>query len=420
MFRLLVLLSLFHSAVSLVSAEDWPRWRGARNDNKSLETGLLTEWPSGGPRKIWQADGLGTGFSSVAVANGKIFTMGRIDNVEYLIALNESDGQQVWKTQLGSGTKEKGPNGTPTVDGDRVYGISFEGDLVCADVESGRELWRTNFQKYFGGKMMSMWGYSESPLIDGDRLICTPGSPTAMMAALDKETGRVIWKSKIPNASRGNDGAGYSSIVISNASGVKQYVQLIGHGVIGIAAANGRFLWGYDKIANTTANVPTPLISGNYVFASTGYSDGGSALLEIRKNRGKLSSREVYYKRAKTLQNHHGGMILIDGKIFMGHGHNNGFPCCIDLKTGNPVWGPQRGPGKESAAITYADGHLYFRYQDGTMTLIEASTQGFTLKGKFEENFNWGPRWAHPVVSGGKLFLRTNHELACYDLKKPN
>ncbi|MBT5018929.1 MAG: PQQ-like beta-propeller repeat protein [Planctomicrobium sp.] len=400
-----------------VHAEDWPRWRGPNNDNKSPETGLLTEWPEGGPKKDWQVGGLGTGYSSVAVAQGKIFTLGRNDNVEYLFALKQSDGSQLWSTRLGAGTKEKGPNGTPTVDGNRVYAVSFEGDLVCADVESGREIWRKNFQRDFNGKMMSMWGYSESPLIDGDRLICTPGGPNAMVVALNKLDGKLIWRAKVPSAQKGNDGAGYSSIVISNAGGVKQYVQMIGHGVISLAAEDGRFLRGYAKIANTTANVPSPIVSGNYIFASTGYSDGGSALLEISGSRGRLTPREVYYKNAKTLQNHHGGMILLDGKIYMGHGHNNGFPCCIDLRSGNPVWGPQRGPGTESAAITYADGHLYFRYQDGTMTLIEASEDGFKLKGKFEEDFNWGPRWAHPVVSGGKLYLRTNHELACFNLK---
>jgi len=344
--------------------------------------------------------------------------MGRRDNVEYLIALSVEDGSELWATRLGRGDKEKGPNGTPTVDGNRVYGVSFEGDLVCADVENGNEIWRTNFQRDFGGKMMSMWGYSESPLIDGDRLICTPGAPGAMMAALNKETGNVIWRAKIPTGSqRGNDGAGYSSIVISNAGGTKQYVQLIGRGVISISASNGNFLWGYDKIANTTANVPTPIVSGDYVFASTGYNDGGSALIEVKGTRSRVTPREVYYKNAKTLQNHHGGMVLLDGKVYLGHGHNNGFPCCIDLKSGQAVWGPQRGPGRESAAITYADGHLYFRYQNGTMALIEASPTGFKLKGQFEEDFGSGPRWPHPVISDGKLYLRSSNELACYDIR---
>ncbi len=413
---LLIVLSL--STLQRLQAEDWPRWRGVNNDNISVETGLLNQWPEGGPKRLWLIDGLGNGFASVSVANGKIFTMGRRDKIEYLTCLNESDGSQIWTTPIGPGNGNEGPNGTPTVDGDRVYGISLAGDMICCDVNTGNKIWNTSFEKDFGGKMMSGWGYSESPLIDGDNVICTPGSSNAMLAALNKETGKVIWKSQIPAAQKGNDGAGYSSVVISNAGGIKQYVQLIGHGVISVAAKDGKFLWGYDKIANTTANVPTPLVFGNFIFASTGYSDGGSALLEIKPARGGLQPREVYYKNAKTLQNHHGGMVLIDDKIYMGHGHNNGFPCCIDIKTGDPVWGPQRGPGKESAAITYADGHLYFRYQDATMTLIEATTTGFALKGQFEEGFGGGNRWAQPVIANGKMYLRTNGQLACYDVRK--
>lgn len=415
MFRGFLLMLL---TFSVVQAEDWPRWRGATGDNKSTETGLLKEWPAGGPPKAWQINGLGRGYASVSVADGRVFTMGRQSNVEYLIALNEKDGSQLWKTPVGPGSKENGPNCTPTVDGDRVYGISFEGDLICCNVEAGDEIWKTSFQRDFGGKMMSMWGYSESPLIDGDRLICTPGSQNAMMAALDKKSGRVIWRAKIPTGSqRGQEGAGYSSIVISNAAGTKQYVQLIGRGVVGINASDGRFLWGYDKIANTTANCPTPLVSGDYIFASTGYNDGGSALLEIKGSRGRVNPREVYYQDSKTLQNHHGGMVLLDGNVYMGHGHNNGLPTCVEMRSGKRLWPQQRGPGRESAAITYADGHLYFRYQNGTVALIEANPQRLNVVSTFEEDFGDGPKWPHPVIANGKLYLRANDTLACFKIK---
>lgn len=402
-------------------AADWPTWRGPERDGKSTETGLLTEWPAEGPPIVWKAQGLGNGYASVAVANGRIFTMGRSGGTEYLIALQADTGNELWRTKVGPGDKENGPNSTPTVDGDRVYGLSFEGELLCADAASGREIWRTNFQRDFGGKMMSMWGYSESVLIDGDRLICTPGGPQAMLAALNKNDGSRIWASRLPVASqRGQDGAGYSSIVISNAGRVKQYVQLIGRGVIGVSANDGSFLWGYAKIANGTANVPTPIISGNYVLVSSGYDDGGTALLELQGSRGKVTAKEVYYYPAKTLQNHHGGMILVNNDVFMGHGHNNGFPMCFDLKTGRPRWGRTRGAGTGSAAVAYADGHLYFRYQDGKMALIEANPKGYNLKSTFDEEgkFGSGVRWAHPVIANGHLYLRANHELVSMDIRK--
>lgn len=411
-------LSLIVVLSSSLRAADWPRWRGPDANGASTETGLLRQWPEGGPPKAWVTQGLGTGYGSVSIAEGRLFVMGRKDNVDYLFARDAATGNPIWETAIGPGNQEHGPNGTPTVDGDRVYGISIAGDLLCADAKTGSEIWRVSFANDFGGRMMSGWGYSESPLIDGDRLICTPGGPQAMIVALDKLSGKTIWKSAIPDSSnRGQPGAGYSSVVISNAGGVKQYVQLVGRGVISVDARTGKFLWGYDKIANPTANVPTPIVSGNYVFASTGYGEGGTALLEIRGSRGEVTPREVYYKPARDLQNHHGGMILLKDKVYMGHGHNNGLPCCIDLKTGNALWGPLRGPGRESAAIAYADGHLYFRYQDGTTALIEASPQAYKVKSSFEEDFGDGNRWAQPVISDGKLYLRTDGTITCYDIR---
>jgi len=216
----------------------------------------------------------------------------------------------------------------------------------------------------------------------------------------------------------GQDGAGYSSVVVSRAAGVKQYVQLVGRGVIGVDAETGKFLWGYNRVANTTANIPTPIVSGDLVFCSSGYSDGGSALLRLTGSRGKVNVREIWYKPAKDLQNHHGGMILIGDHVYMGHGHNNGFPVCFDLKTGKDVWRPGRGPGTGSAAAVYADGHLYFRYENGTMALIEATPKKYELKGKFDIAINNGQSWAHPVVFDGRLYLRDQDEIICYDIRK--
>ncbi|MBC8355353.1 MAG: PQQ-binding-like beta-propeller repeat protein [Planctomycetes bacterium] len=396
---------------------NWPQWRGPNRDGISGETGLLDSWPASGPPTVWKASGLGGGYSSVTISAGRVFTMGKFGGETRLVAVNVEDGKMLWGTAVGSGDA---PNCTPTVDNDLVFALSHSGDLLCAEAATGREVWRKNFPRDFGGKMMSGWGYSESPFVDGDRLIVTPGSQDAMIAALDKRTGDVIWRAAMPDnvGSAGRDGAGYSSIVVSNGAGVKQYVQLVGRGVISVDARNGKPLWGYNRVANGTANVPTPIVTGDYVFCSSGYPDGGSALLKLVGSRGQVNVREVWYKRSNELQNHHGGMILIGDHVYMGHGHNKGFPVCFDLESGRDMWRPGRGPGSGSAAVVCADGHLYFRYQNGVMALIEATPAGYHLKGSFEIGIKNGNSWAHPVVADGHLYLRDQHEMLCYDVRK--
>lgn len=406
------------AAATTVASKDWPQWRGPNRDGISQETGLLREWPSEGPPVAFKADGLGSGFSSVAISDGKLFTMGKFEDETRLIALDAATGAELWQTPVDRGGDK--PNCTPTVDGELVYALSHGGELICAEVATGRMVWRTNFPRDFGGQMMSMWGYSESPLVDGDNLIVTPGAPNAILAALNKRTGKVVWRTPMPpNPGRaGKDGAAYSSIVISNARGLKQYVQLVGRGVISVEARTGKFLWGYNRVANGTASVPTPIVDGDFVFCSSGYDDGGSALLKVTGSRNQLDVQEVWYKPARELQNHHGGMILIGDHVYMGHGHNNGFPVCFDLKTGQDKWRPGRGPGTGSAAITAADGHLYFRYDNGMMALFEANPNAFVEKGKFRIGINNAQSWPHPVIVSGKLYLRDQHELICYDIRE--
>lgn len=399
--------------------EDWYQWRGPNRDGVCRETGLNDDWPDQGPPLVWRTRGLGSGYSSVSLSKGRLYTMGKQGNDTYLICRRVEDGREVWRTAVGGGDS---PNCTPTVDPEAnlVFGLSHGGDLLCADAETGREVWRKNFGRDFGGRMMSGWGYSESPLVDGDRLICTPGGDRALLAALDKRTGRQIWATAAPAGSLGSagkDGAAYSSIVVSHAGGIKQYVQLVGRGVVGVAADDGRGLWNYNRIANGTANVPTPIVSGDYVFTSTGYGDGGTALLELSRQGRGISVREVYYRRAEELQNHHGGMVLVGNHVYLGHGHNNGFPACVELKTGRNLWQRTRGAGSGSAAVLYADGDLYFRYEDGVLALIEANPAGYRLKRSFQIAANNGKSWPHPVISGGRLYLRDQDELLCYALK---
>jgi outer membrane protein assembly factor BamB len=235
--------------------------------------------------------------------------------------------------------------------------------------------------------------------------------------ALNKQTGEEVWRAKMPKiGDKGKDGAGYSSIVISNGAGVKQYVQLVGRGVISVRASDGKFLWGYNPVANGVANIPTPLIKDDYVFCSTGYGTG-SALLQLSKEGDGVKAEEKYFLDAKTLQNHHGGMVLLDGHVYCGHAHNEGFPICVELESGKVVWGGKRGAGKGSAGVTYADGNFIFRYQSGDVALVGATTEGYQLKGTFKPAHIQGPSWAHPVVAGGKLYLREQDKLMCYDVK---
>ncbi len=396
-------------------AKDWPTWRGPERNGICTEEGLLQSWSEDGPKLLWQAEDLGKGYSSVAIVDGKIFTLGSRKGGCDLIALDVNGGKELWSTRIGGGN----PNCTPTVDGDRVYALSRQGELACVNADSGKLMWQKDFKNDFGGKMMSGWGYSESPLVDGDRLICTPGAESAMIAALDKNTGETVWKSPMPEdiGNRGRDGAGYSSVVISNAGGIKQYIQLTGRGVISVAAEDGRPLWSYNRIANGTANIPTPIVREDHVFCSTGYGTG-AALLKIVRDGSELRAEEVYFLGSKEFQNHHGGMVLIGDHIYCGHGHNKGFPICVEMMTGKIAWTGGRGPGEGSAAVIYADGQLYFRYENGIMALIAAQPNDYQLNGKFKLASNNGRSWPHPAISDGKLYLRDQQTLLCYDISR--
>ena len=411
-----ILLLLTLSLTSTTIAGDWPSWRGPNRDGISSETGLLSSWPQDGPNLLWRVENLGGGYSSVAITDGKIFTIGKRKRGSELIALDAKDGTELWSAAVGNGN----PNCTPTVDGNLVFALGRSGNLIAADAQSGSLVWKKSFGGDFGGKMMSGWGYSESPLVDGENVIVTPGASDAWLAAIDKVSGKVVWKSSPENNGfpRGKDGAAYSSVVISNAGGVKQYIQLTGRGVIGVRASDGKFLWSYNRIANPTANIPTPIIKGDYVFCSTGYGTG-AALLELKRTAdGGIEANEVYFLNANKFQNHHGGMILVGDYIYCGHGHNKGFPLCLEMQTGKVAWSGGRGPGSGSAAILQADGHLYFRYENGVMGLIESTPKEYNLKSSFKIASNNGRSWPHPVISDKKLYLRDQKTLLCYDIAK--
>lgn len=424
MFGRFAVVSLALAAVALegapaaapAAAGDWPGWRGARRDGISTDTNLLTTWPKNGPPLAWSARGLGAGFSSVSVGGGRVFTMGDRRDGQYVIALDENGGKELWATRVGVRHDEQysGPRATPSIDGALLYTTTTSGDVVALETATGKERWRRSMPRDFGGRMMSSWMFSESPLVDGDRVLVTPGSDKATMVALDKLTGKDLWRAAVSGA----EGAGYSSIVISRGGGVKQYIQLIGRGLISIRE-DGWVMWTYDRVANNIANISTPVVSGNYVFASTGY-DTGAALLEVSpdpKDKTRVNATEKYFLNGGTLQNHHGGFVLINGVVYGGHGQSNGYPFALELASGRMLWERARGAGTGSAAVTAADGHLYFRYQNGTMALIAVNPKAYELKSSFMIPNVREPSWSHPVVTDGKLFLREQDALYVYNIR---
>jgi outer membrane protein assembly factor BamB len=408
-------------SLETASTTDWPQFHGPQRDALCREKGLLPSWPQGGPRLLWEMQGLGRAYSSVAIAGERLFTMGDRpaagqDESQFVVACDLPSRKLLWATRVGPPHQDGGPRCTPTVDGNLLYALGTDGDLVCLETATGAVRWRASLTQDFGGKMMTIWKYCESPLVDGDRLICTPGGREASIVALNKRTGALIWQCSVPVlGSKGADGAAYSSAVAADLAGVRQYVQMLGRGVVGVEAETGRFLWGYNRIANPVANVTTPVVRGNYVFVTTAYSTG-AALLRIARQGDQFEAREVYFLSPRDFQNHHGGVVLAGDLIFGGHGPNRGDPACLDFATGKVLW-KQRSPSRGSAAVLYADGHLVFRYDRGEVVLIEASAEGLRLKGRFRPPQDDGPAWSHPVIHQGRLYLRHANLLLCYDLR---
>lgn len=403
------------------SAADWPQWRGPNRDGMSTESNFNANWKRQKPELLWMVDGMGSGYASVSVVDGKLFTTGNDQNSQSVVCADAATGDVLWRRELTDSAPKHGYEGsrcTPTVDGDRLYVVTSDGRISCLSTADGSLVWSRDFDDW-NGQMMSKWGFSESPLVDGDWVLCTPGGPDAMIVALNKLTGEEVWAADVPAiGEKGKDGAAYSSIVISNAAGVKQYVQLVGRGVIGVRAEDGKFLWGYNPVANDVANIPTPVIAGDYVFASTGYGTG-SCLLKLSPDGDGVKAEEQYFLNAKTFQNHHGGMILVGDHLYAGHQHNKGFPICVEMKSGDVTWFKQsRDFNHGSAAITYVDGQLIFRYQDGFIALVEATPEGFQLNGMFKPAYQEGNSWSHPVVVDGKMYLREQDKLMCYDVSK--
>ena len=538
---------------------DWPQWQGPERTAHSKETGLFKEWSKEGPPFAWKVKGLGGGDSTPSIADGRIFGMSHRGSDEFVWALSEQDGKEIWAVRIAPAQPQnfpqskEGPSATPTVDGDRLYVMGLVGNVACLQVADGKMVWQRSLAMDFGARS-PMWSFRESPLVDGDRLICTPGGEETTMVALNKLTGETIWKSFVPGRGTGgtpqtpgpaanrpsmmqNDpvlstldadhnkeisadelavaptvllkldknqdgklsedevspprgdgggqqrprrgpgimrmmkansaldadesgtieeaeiknavaalqkldvnrdgklteeeagmknfgpqetGAAYSSAIAVDFGGQRQYVQFLATAVAGISAADGKLLWRYDKPANgMKLNISTPIYHDGYVFAASAYGAGGG-LARLNKNaNGEIRAEEVWF--SKSMENHHGGVILHDGALFGANGGNGGgYLACLDFKTGEVLWNEKDSDKRRvtKGSVAFADGRIYYRTEEGPIVLIEPSRKEYLERGRFDQPERTDkPAWAHPVIANGKLYIRDQDTLFCYDVK---
>jgi outer membrane protein assembly factor BamB len=397
--------ALVRLAAQTQPSTDWPQWRGPDRNGVSAETGLQQQWGTSGPTLEWTVATLGKGYGSLAIQGDRIFVQGSNGSQSVVYSLNRADGKGVWSKALGpAGNSDRGPGprGTPSIDGDRLYVLTESGDLACLKAADGAAIWQRNILRDFRSRNLQ-WLVSESPLVDRDRVIVTPGGPDATLVALDKMTGKTLWTS-----AGLSDEAGYASPIAADVHGVRTIMTLTGKGAVGVRASDGRLMWKYDKVGNDTANIATPVFSDNKVFFTSNYGTGG-ALLELTAQADEVRARELYFTR--DMQNHHGGVVLVGGYLY---GFSNTILACLEFTTGKVMW-RNRSVGK--GALTYADGRLYILGEDNVVGLAAASSAGYTEFGRFGIADQGFPTWAHPVVSGGRLYIRNQGTLASYDVR---
>ena len=391
-------------ASGAAAGTDWPQWRGPNRDGVSAETGLLKQWPPGGPPVVWTATGLGNGYGSVAVQGDRVFVQGTAGASSAVFCLRRQDGGKVWSRALGRSLdqdKGGGPRGTPTVDGDVLFALSEAGDLACLRVSDGGVVWARNILADFDGRNPT-WLISESPLVDGAHVVVTPGGRGAGLVALDRKTGKTVWTTKDLSET-----AGYSSVIAADIQGVRTLITLTSASAVGVRASDGKLMWRYEKAANDTANITTPVLAGSRVFVTSAYNTGG-ALLQLRAENGGVRADEVYFTR--DLMNHHGGVVFVNGYLY---GYSNAILTCLEAATGKVQW-RDRSVGKGS--LTYADGRLYVLGESDTVGLVDASPAGYVERGRFQIADQGWPSWAHPVVAGGRLYLRNQGVIAVHDV----
>lgn len=416
----IVLVVIIAVSVMESKAQDWPQWRGQNRDGVINNTGVNPDWTENKPPLLWTFREAGAGYSTPAIAGTMLYCQGAADGNDFAFALDTETGKLKWKQELGKQflmDRGNGPRGTITIDGDRLYLVRGGGQIHCISAVDGKTIWQKDFRTDLGGNIMSQWdwGFSESPLVDGNLVISTPGGSEGTLAALDKKSGEVVWRSI-----EWTDLGGYSSAIVAEIDGVRQYIQLTSKGVAGVAAKDGKLLWSADVAGNRTAAIPTPICHNNIVYVTSGYM-AGCAGLRLTKNGDKFSIDTLYVN--KNMTNHHGGVVLIDGHIY-GFSDNAGW-VCQNLETGEIVWKQRlREPGK--GAVTGVNNRLLcLDERTGSLTVASVSPEGWKEFGRMEIPERSGEEsamdnmvWSHPAVANGKLYIRDHNLLFCFDLKK--
>ena len=397
----IVFLFLFAAEAMAQPGANWPQWRGPNRDGISKESGLLKQWPAEGPPLVWKAVGAGRGYSSFSVASGKLYTLGLRGDREFVIAFDIANGKEAWATAHGGkfeNDRGDGPRGTPTVDGDRVYALGGNGDLSALDARTGKIVWSKNVLKEFGGSNIQ-WGISESPLVMGNKVLVNAGGRNASIVALNKNNGNVMWKSQ-------SDEAGYSSAIPLQINGGTQVVFFTAARALGLDVNDGRLLWEYARPSNNVANVATPIARGNRIFISSDYGTGGG-VVEIKEDN---KAQEIYF--TKDMRNHHSSSVLVGDYLY---GFSSAILTAMRFDSGEIAW-RDRSVGKGS--LVFADGHLYCFSENGVVGLVEATPAGYKEKGRFRIAQDSLPTWTHPVVAGGRLYLRDQDTIYAYDVKE--
>jgi outer membrane protein assembly factor BamB len=338
---------------------------------------------------------------------------------EFVQALSSQDGKPIWTTRVGNvGNPNQDPpypkaRSTPTVDGNLVYALGSDGDLACLEAESGKVQWQKNLRKEFAGQP-GEWAYAESPLVDGDVILVTPGGEQATIVALNKKTGAVIWKSAVP----GGDPAGYASAIVVQAGGRKQYVQFLSKGLVGVDAKTGNFLWRYKEVVKGPAQAFTPVARDGYVYG--GALGIGGGLVQLKAVEEGVAAEQVYF--ARDLPNGFGGAVLVGDHLY-GTGVAGKPLTAVEFTTGKVKW---RAESTGTGSVTYADGHIYLHGEDGYIVLAEATPEAYREKGRFtppnpptkKQGGGLSEKaFAYPVIANGRLYIRDLGSLWVYDIK---
>jgi outer membrane protein assembly factor BamB len=418
-------LSFTAGSISVVAQKgnknsDWPQWRGPERTGVSKESGLLKQWPKEGPKLLWQLNDIGDGFSGPSVVGTRIYLMSNrgLDN-EFVQALSTQDGKVIWTTRVGNvGNPNQNPpypkaRSTPTVDGNFIYALGSDGDLACLETKSGKIRWQKSLRKEFAGQPHE-WAYAESPLVDGDVVVVTPGGAEATIVALNKKTGAVIWKSAVP----GGDPAGYASAIVVQGGGRKQYVQFLSKGVVGVDAKTGEFLWRYKEVVKGPAQVFTPVARDGYLYA--GALGIGGGLVRLKPDGNGVAAEQVYFERG--LPNGFGGAVLIGDYIY-GSDPAEQKVLAAEFSTGKIMW---KAESLGRSSFAYADGLLYVHAWKGDVGLVEATPEGYRERGRFTPPAQPKPgqgspygdtAYSHPVIANGRLYIRDSGSLWVYDIK---